>query len=297
MSAAPPISLPWKATRRQPAWMTLGVAIVGVNLVLAVVGPTIAPYDPEVTGVGPSLEPPSARHPFGTDQLGMDIFSRVISAPRTDMTIAVCAVAISLIVGVMLGLLAATARRWIASSILRLADIAQSLPVFITAMALVAFSGQNVRNVTVALGFVLAPQFLRLTRNQALLVKSQPYVEAATVAGLPRRLILLRHILPNSLGPTLVHASVLVGFSILLTAGLSFIGAGVRAPTPEWGSMIAVAAPNFITGSWWPSVFPGLALAVTVMGWALLGEQLGRAVGAEGAEVELEEQASLREPI
>jgi peptide/nickel transport system permease protein len=279
---------------KRPAWLTVGSVIVGVNVVLAAIGPMIAPYDPELTGVGPSLASPSASHPFGTDQLGMDIFSRVISAPRTDMTIALCAVAISLVVGVSLGLLAATAQRWIGSSILRVADIAQSLPVFITAMALVAFSGQNVRNITIALALVLTPQFLRLTRNQALLVKRQAYVEAATVARLPRRAILLRHILPNSLGPTVVHASVLVGFSILLTAGLSFIGAGVRAPTPEWGSMIAVAAPNFITGSWWPSVFPGLALAITVMGWALVGEQLGRAAGVD---VDFEEQASLREAL
>jgi peptide/nickel transport system permease protein len=279
------------STRRRPP-IGVGVVIVGINLILAALGPIIAPYDPQATGVGPSLVGPSLSHPFGTDQVGMDIFSRVIAAPRTDLTIAVCAVAISVVIGVLLGLVAATAGRLVTGSIMRFADVAQSLPVFITAMALVAFSGQNVRNVVIALGFVLAPQFLRLTRNQALLVKSRPYVEAARVAGTPARRVLLRHVLPNSIGPSVVHASVLVGFSILLTSGLSFIGAGVREPTPEWGSMIASAAPNFITGSWWTSVFPGVALAVTVMGWALLGEQLARMLGTH---VELDEQASLRE--
>ncbi len=259
--------------RGRPA---LPLVIIGLSVALAAFGPLIAPYDPEATNPNDALQPPGLKHWFGTDQLGMDVFSRVIAAPRVDLVIALTAVAMSAILGLALGLLAATAGRVTSGAIMRVADITQSLPVFITSMALVSFSGQNIRNVTLALALVITPQFLRLVRDQAVLVKGQAYVEAAQVARTPRLRILLRHILPNSIEPMMVHASVMIGFAMLLTAGLSFIGAGVRVPTPEWGSMIAVGAPSMITGQWWASIFPGVALAITVLGWAVVGEAAGR---------------------
>ncbi len=263
------------AARTQPA-VLWGTGIVAVALLLALIGPEIAPYDPETALPGRQLQPPSLTHLMGTDANGMDIFSRVIASPRTDLTIAVLGTVGAIATGVPLGLIAGYYRGAASEIMMRISDIIQSFPVFILGMALVVVTGQDVRNVVYVVAVVNCPIYIRLVRSQVLFVRERTFIEAARALGGSDRWLIREHVLPNAIGPVVANASVTIGWAILLTAGLSFIGAGVRVPTPEWGSMIAVGAKNVYTGEWWPSIFPGLALATTVLGFALLGDALVR---------------------
>jgi len=157
---------------------------------------------------------------------------------------------------------------------MRAADVLQAFPVFVFAIALVASLGQSVFAVVSAIAFVNIPIYLRLMRSQVLTIRGMRYVEAAQIAGLSDFYTITRHVIPNAMAPVLAQVSVNIGWSILLTAALSFIGAGVRPPTPEWGSMIAMGFQNLVTGQWWPSLYPGLALAITVFGFALVGSSI-----------------------
>ena len=214
---------------------------------------------------------------MGTDENGMDIFSRVIASPRTDLTIAVLGTLGAIGAGIPLGLIAGYYRGFFSGLLMRVSDIVQSFPVFILGMALVVVTGQEIKNVVYVVAIVNCPIYIRLVRGQVLFLRERPFIEAARALGVRDSWLIREHIFPNAIGPVVANASITVGWAILLTAGLSFIGAGVRVPTPEWGSMIAVGAKNIYTGEWWPSVFPGLALALTVLGFALLGEALVRA--------------------
>lgn len=259
--------------------LVVGLIIVAVAIFLAAFGEAIAPYDPQ-TPVGPIASPPSAQHWFGTDTAGLDVFSRVISAPRTDVTLAVTAAILSAVFGTLIGLLAGFYRGPLSALIMRISDVLQAFPVFILAMVLVALSGRNLTNLIFALTFLYTPIFVRLTRSEVLTQRERSYVEAARAAGNPEWKIALRHVLPNSLTPSLIQLSVTVGFGILLTAGLSFVGAGVRPPTPEWGLMIANSAPQLVLGEWWTSLFPGLAVSITVVGFAALSNAIERRVSS-----------------
>lgn len=272
----------------------IGVTIVATVTVLAVIGPYIGPYDPTLTTPRVAVPPPGLTdipglllaqftgqleyppHWMGTDASGYDIFSRVIAAPRTDLTIALAANALSLALGVFLGLIAGYYRNAATELLMRVSDVMQSFPVFISAMVLVALAGRSTTNIVIALAFVYVPIYIRLTRAEVLSQTSRGFVEAARAMGRPELSIALKHVLPNSLTPALIQSSVTIGFAILLTAGLSFVGAGVRPPTPEWGLMISTGANQIILGEWWPSVFPGIAISLTVFGFAVLGNALER---------------------
>ena len=263
--------------RRRPGFM-FGLVVVVITVFLAMLGPYIAPYHPERALPGAGLQPPSAEHWMGTDVSGMDVFSRVISAPRIDLAIALSATVIAFVGGVLLGVISgfyAGARgvpRVASEAIMRGADILQAFPVFIFALALVGFRGPGTENVIVALAFLNIPYFLRVTRGAVFQVRERPFIEAARCAGNKEVRIAFVHVMPNALGPALANVSPGIGFAILLTAALSFVGAGVPKPTPEWGSMISIGAPNMMTGQWWTALFPGLALGVTVLGYALVGD-------------------------
>ena len=270
----------------------VGVAIVGTVAFLAVFGPSVAPYDPTLAAHAPSIAPPpfaewpglfwgrltgsvtEAPHWFGTDANGFDLFSRVISAPRVDLTIALVANALSLFLGVLLGLVAGYYRNFLTEGMMRVSDVLQSFPVFISAMILVALAGRSTTNIVIALALLYTPIYIRLTRAEVMTQRVRGYVEAARAMGNREIVIALRHVLPNSLAPALIQSSVTIGFAILLTAGLSFVGAGVRPPAPEWGLMISTGANQIVLGEWWPSVFPGIAISVTVFGFAVLGNAL-----------------------
>ena len=255
----------------------IGYGIVVATLLAALLAPLVAPYSPVEANPTQFLQPPGWHHLFGTDAVGMDVFSRTVYAPRIDLTIAIAGTLISAVVGSVIGALVGYyssgrgVRVWLAYGVMRAADVLQAFPVFVFAIALVASLGQSIQTVVLAIAFVNAPIYLRLMRSQVISIREMRYVEASLVAGLSDMRTIFRHIVPNAIGPVLAQLSVNVGWAILLTAGLSFVGAGVRAPTPEWGSMIAMGFQNVVTGQWWPSVFPGLALAVSVFGFSLVG--------------------------
>ncbi len=259
--------------------MMFGLCVIVVDLCLAAVGPAIAPY-PTQAPAGNSLIPPNGTHWFGTDVSGMDIFSRVLATPRIDLTIALVSTVIAFACGVALGVVSGffqqgeRAGRIASALIMRIADVVQAFPMFVFALALVGLSRPSAKNVIIALAFLNIPFFLRLTRGAVLQVRSKTFVEAAICAGNSPLRAAFFHVMPNALAPAMVHFSTTVGFSILLTAGLSFVGAGVPPPTPELGLMIQVGAQNMITGQWWTALFPGLCLAVTVLAFSLFGDNL-----------------------
>ena len=263
-----------RTLRRNPR-LTVGLAIETTVILLAVFAPLIAPFDPIEAHPGDALLPPNSEYWLGTDRSGMDIFSRLIYAPRIDLTIGLAATLLAVGIGTPLGVVAGFYRNPISESAMRIADLLQSFPVFVLGMALVVLTGQRIENVVVAIAIVNAPVYARLVRSQALYVRERLFIEAARASGASDPSIIFRHLLPNSSGPIFAMTSVTVGTAMLLTAGLSFIGAGVRVPTPEWGAMIAVGASSLLeSGYWWPSVFPGLMLSITVMGFGLIGDSL-----------------------
>lgn len=272
--------------------LRLGAVLAGSAIVCAAFGPAIAPHDAtQATGLVSQAPPPLGEWPalalastrgdantnwFGTDASGFDVLSRTIVAARADLVIALSASAISFFLGVALGVLAGYVRNAATEVLMRASDLLQSFPVFITAMILVALGGRSWGNIVAAMVLLYAPIYLRLTRAEVLTLSGRGFVEAARASGVGDAAILWRHVLPNALGPALAQASVTVGFAILLTAGLSFVGAGIRPPTPEWGLMIASGAGQIVLGDWWPSVFPGIAISLTVFGFACLGHALER---------------------
>ncbi|MBB4661334.1 ABC transporter permease [Conexibacter arvalis] len=244
---------------------------------VAIFAPLIAPFDPVRADLTARLLPPSGTHLFGTDQNGMDVFSRVLWATRTDFTIAFVGVAISLAVGVPLGAASGYLGGWLDEGLNRFAEIIQSIPLFLFALMVFAAMGNN-RTVLIGIvGFVNAPIFFKLTRAVVLPMKSLDYIAAATCAGLRAPAIIVRHVLPNALGPVASQLSISCAYALQIVAGLSFLGLGVPVPEPEWGSMIQQGAGRIVDGDWWISVFPGFAVLLAVMAFGGIGRQLARA--------------------
>ncbi|MFW6116808.1 MAG: ABC transporter permease [bacterium] len=251
----------------------LGLVLVLIFLALMLVGPALAPYDPEVP-TPDALEPPSRMHLLGTDRVGLDIFSRIIAAPRINLGIGLTAALLAAAVGTPLGVISGYLHGSVGRAIARVFDVIQCFPPFIVAMCLVAFAGQNMVNVIVVLALLNAPLYVRLVRSKVYSVQQRRFIEAAASVGNSRWRIMFRHLLPNALEPVLIQLPVNVGWAILMTASLSFVGAGVRAPTPEWGSIIAVGAPLLMTGQWWVALFPGITIGLCVLGLALVANAL-----------------------
>lgn len=265
----------WYFSKKNPLFL-FGLVVVVLSVALAIIGPHIAPWHPTEANPADCSQPPNRHHLFGTDASGLDVFSRVLAAPRTDVSIAVAASIFSATIGTLLGLVAGFHRGPGSELLMRISDIVQSFPSFILAMILVALTGRQITNVILTLSIMYTPIFIRLTRGEVLSLRERPFVEAARAVGNSELAIAVRHVLPNAYSPSLIQLSVTVGWCILLTAGLSFVGAGVRPPTPEWGGMIATGAPQIILGEWWPSIFPGIAISVTVFGYACVGDGLQR---------------------
>jgi peptide/nickel transport system permease protein len=251
----------------------LGVGTVAVLAVVGLLAPLLAPYEP-TESVGNALEPPSSSHLFGTDSVGFDVFSRVLHAAGLDLRIAILATLLSLVVGVSLGILAGYSDGRVAGLASRASDTFQAFPVFIVALGLAAATGSKSSNLILIVAFLNAPIYFRLARSETRVLRRTPFVEAAIVGGETKLRVLARHILPNASSPLLAQASVTAGWALLLTAGLSFVGAGVRPPTAEWGAMIATGSENVLGGEWWPTVFPGLAILITVMAFGLISEAM-----------------------
>jgi peptide/nickel transport system permease protein len=255
--------------------LTLVAALILAFLVLcALFGPSLVPYDPLATDATAKLVPPSAKHLFGTDALGRDIFSRVIVATRLDLGMAVAAVALSFVVGLGLGAVAGYFGGWPDRIIGRLMDTIMAFPLFVLAMGIVAALGNSVGNIIVATMIINLPFYCRFARAEVNVRREAGYVEAARMGGNRSLPVLVNHIVPNILPPMMVQASLNMGWAILNAAGLSFIGLGVRPPTPEWGIMVSEGASFIFSGEWWAFVFPGAALVLAVFSFNLLGDGL-----------------------
>ena len=252
----------------------VGLAIVGLIVLAAVFGPLIAPFDPYHVDINAAALPPSLAHPFGTDQYGEDLLTRVMVAARLDLLMAGSAVLLSMAVGVTLGALSGFFGRWLDEGIMRSQDVLQAFPRFVFAMAVAWAMGPGIITVIVATATINVPGYARLMRNLMISVKESQFALAAVAVGNPRLRILWRHLLPNCLTPIIVVATLQCGWAILEAAGLSFIGLGVRVPQAEWGVMIAMGLQDFLQGHWWIYTFPGLAIAVAVLGFNLFGDGL-----------------------
>jgi peptide/nickel transport system permease protein len=240
----------------------------------AVFGPQIAPYDPLASNTAQALKPPNAQHWFGTDQLGRDVFSRVIVATRLDFFIAVASVALVFLMGGFAGVAAGFFGGWTDRIVGRIADTIMAFPLFVLAMGIVAALGNNVQNIVLATAIVNFPLYARIARAEANVRREAGFVEAARLSGNVDWRILVSQILPNVFPILVVQMSLTMGYAILNAAGLSFIGLGVRPPTPEWGIMVAEGAAFMVAGQWWNAFFPGAALMIAVFCFNLLGDGL-----------------------
>ncbi len=263
---------------RNKPLQSFGLLVSIVSITLMFIGPYVIPYSPTTGVPGDQLLPPSSRYWFGTDVNGMDVFSRTIAAFRTDLSIVMAGAFLALGIGFPLGIFAGCfdGRRGIHGMLslvlMRLMDVLQSFPIFVLGLLLVAIYGPHPLNLILLIGLSNLPGNLRMARTEAITIREKAFVEAARAAGNSELRVAFSHIAPNALAPVISLLSVVMGFGILLIAGLSFVGAGVRAPTPEWGSMIATGGKSMITGQWWPSVFPGLVMAITVFGFSMVGQ-------------------------
>jgi peptide/nickel transport system permease protein len=249
-------------------------AMLAVILFCAVFGPALAPYDPLATDAARALQPPSAAHWFGTDNLGRDVFSRVLVATRLDLAISVAAVALSFVAGSALGAAAGYWGGWIDAALSRFLDTIMAFPLFVLAMGIVAALGNTIENIVYATAVINLPFYARLVRAEVNIRRDAGFAQAAKLAGNSDLRVLALHIFPNALPPMMVQVSLNLGWAILNAAGLSFIGLGVRPPTAEWGIMVAEGANFIISGEWWLAVFPGAALMLAVFTFNLLGDGL-----------------------
>jgi len=260
-----------------------GVVILLVLVFVAVFGPMLAPYNPEAQKFG-LLLPPSSHHLMGTDSLGRDVLSRVISGTRVSVSVGVGVALLGGSLGVLLGLVAGFFRGWVDDLISRAVEIQWAFPELIAALVIVTILGNGLVNVIIAISFAYVDDFARLVRGETLRLRESDFALAGRVLGMPRRTILAQEILPNALGPIIVQGTVAVGFGILGEAALSFLGLGVAVNTPTWG-LILSDGRDFFQTAWWLAVFPGLAIMITVLGTNFFGRALQRTLGTQEVSV------------
>lgn len=264
---------PWhrrlRALRRNSVAM-LGLSVIAAWALVAVFAPIIAPYEPFQQEIANRLQPPSAQHWFGTDELGRDVFSRVVYGSRISLPIGFIVIVFAVIVGTVVGASAGYIGGGYDLLIMRLADITLAFPSIVLALAIAAVLGPGLLNALIAMILVWWPEYARLMRSQVLSVKNNDYVTASVALAASHPRILFTHILPNTFAPILVKASLDAGSAILTIAALSFIGLGAVPPTPEWGAMISLGRYKFY--SWWLTTFPGLAILTVVLGYNFFGE-------------------------
>ncbi|PRR88376.1 MULTISPECIES: ABC transporter permease [unclassified Bacillus (in: firmicutes)] len=251
----------------------IGSVIVFLFLILAIFAPLIAPYGINEQSLGERFSAPSAAHWFGTDDFGRDIFSRVVHGARISLWVGFFSVLGSVILGTLLGLIAGYGGRLLDAVISRLFDILLAFPSILLAIAIVSILGPSLQNALIAIAIINVPTFGRLVRSKVLSIKQEEYVLAAKAIGMSHRRIVLRHILPNSMVPVIVQATLAIGTAIIEAAALGFLGLGAQAPSPEWGKMLADARPYLVQAPW-TLIFPGVAIMLTVLGFNLMGDGL-----------------------
>jgi peptide/nickel transport system permease protein len=250
-----------------------GLFLFACFIVMVIFAPWIAPYDAVEMRIPDRLQPPSPAHLFGTDDFGRDIFSRVVWGSRLAIRLGVLSVLISAGGGILLGLIAGYYGGQIDNILSRLLEIIMALPDMLFAITIIAILGPSLDNLVVALGFLNWPGFMRMTRGSVLSAMQNEYVEAARAIGVPSRRLMLRHILPNVAAPVIILSASRFGGALLAGSGLSFIGLGVPIPQPEWGAIMATGR-EYMASAWWITVFPGVMIALVVLGVNLLADGL-----------------------
>jgi peptide/nickel transport system permease protein len=270
--ALPAVASARRRWTRRYGLAAFGAVVIVTWVVLAAFGQIISPYNANVVDVAERLHPPSWQHWMGTDQLGRDVATRVVLGARVSLAVGFSVVLIGGLFGTLLGAAAAFVRGWTEEGLMRLTDLVFCFPPIILAMAIAAALGIGTVNTCIAMLVVWWPKFARLARSLVLTQRSLEYVEAAQAIGFPPTVILLRHIIPNAVGPLIVLLTLDLGNAILVFAGLSFLGLGVVPPTPEWGAMVAEGRE--LVQQWWVATFPGIAILTVVMGFNFVGDGL-----------------------
>ncbi len=271
-----------RLVRRFGGWEAfVGALIVAAIVAIAILAPLIAPHDPESVSADRILAAPNLQHPFGSDSLGRDVLTRVIYAFRVSLLVAIGSVGVAFAVGAPIGLTAGFRGGWVDGLLMRPLDILLALPALLLAVALIAIVGPGALIALLAISIIYLPIIARVVRSSVLVVRDQPYVDGARARGASELSIMLRHVLPNSLGPALVQATVLMGFAIQIEAALSFLGLGAQPPTPSLGIMLSDGR-DVLTLAPWVEIFPGLALALVVLGFNLIGDGLRRRLDPRG---------------
>jgi peptide/nickel transport system permease protein len=251
----------------------IGFIIIVSYILLAILAPLIAPYDPYEMSPDESLTGPSASHLFGTDQFGRDIFTRIMYGSQISLKVGIISVGISLLLGVTMGVVAAFYGKWVDTLLSRVTDVLFAFPDILLALAIMAVLGPSLTNVMIAIGIVYTPIFARIARGAALSVKDALYIEAARSIGVSSFTIIRRHILPNSMAPIIVQTTLSFAFAILAEAALSFLGLGVEPDSPSWGIMLN-EGKDWMEMAWWVAIFPGLAITLAVLSFNVMGDGL-----------------------
>ena len=259
----------------------IGFAILLALVAIAVFAPLIAPHDPDAIDASRILAPPDLAHPFGSDSLGRDVLSRVIYAYRVSLGVAVGSTLLAFLVGVPLGLYAGYHGGWVDTAIMRPIDMVLALPALLLAVALFAIIGPGSNIALLAIAVIYMPILARVVRSSTLVVTAQTYIEAARARGTSSTKIITRHVLPNAIGPAIVQATILMGFALQIEASLSFLGLGAQPPTPSLGVMLADGR-DVLTQAPWVEIFPGLAIAITVLAFNLIGDGLRERLDPRG---------------
>jgi peptide/nickel transport system permease protein len=261
----------------------VGLVILAIMIVLAVLAPWIAPYDPTKLDLRALKQPPSLAHPFGTDTVGYDVFSRFVWGARTSLIVGFGAVAVSVTIGTTLGVLSGYYGGWIDAVISRVIEVLLSLPALLLVAIFVSVIGPSLQSVIIVIALLTWPQIARLVRGQYLVLRESEFITAARVIGAGDRKIMFRHLLPNVLGPLTVAATFYMAMAILLEASLSFLGLGVKPPAPSWGNMVSLATnPNVLQNMPWVWVPAALAIALVVLAINFVGDGLRDAVDPRG---------------
>ncbi|MGG2056533.1 nickel transporter permease [Lysinibacillus pakistanensis] len=262
----------WRSFKKSKVSL-IGAGIVLFFILLAIVGPYLAPQDINEQNFAKRLLAPSSEHWFGTDDFGRDIFSRIIHGARISLWVGFFSVILSVIVGSLLGIIAGYYGKWIDTIISRIFDIMLAFPSMLLAIAVVSVLGPSLQNALIAIAIINIPNFGRLIRSKVLSVKEEEYIVAAKAIGMRDTRILFSHILPNSITPIIVQGTLAIATAIIEAAALGFLGLGAQAPAPEWGKMLADAR-KFLINAPWTMIFPGLAIMLTVLGFNLMGDGL-----------------------
>ncbi|TVY03166.1 ABC transporter permease [Cohnella terricola] len=278
----------WKSIREQAGkilarkLVLFGLILVLLWVLLALLAPWIAPYGPNEIRTEDKLQSPNLSHWFGTDNFGRDILSRILYGARVTVWTGIVSIGIACSVGIPLGAIAGFFGGKLGNVIMRVMDTLLAFPSLILAMALAASIGPGLTGALLAVGIVAIPEFARLMYGQTVVIKEKEFIEAGRALGVRNKAILFKHVLPNAFAPLIVQITLALGSAVLTTSSLSFIGLGVRPPTAEWGAMISYGRGYIISGEWWMTVFPGIAIASTIFGFILLGDGLRDAFDPHG---------------